>query len=363
MREISNFTELVRTIFYDVVGLLIPGLFFLTLLLLLVGYCSKAEAPFELIKAMPWQPKATLGAALVVAYVLGHLIESVWFMHSYLLLELGRRLLGRPEPEEWPEKWPSIFQRGNVATPLAREGFEKRLFYLHAREVIGRRAGFVKPDDLDFPDVGSLAHSFAGAQADLARQFRYRGDLCGAISTMALLAALGLGPLLVLRGRYPWYWCLVPALLALWVVVLALPTFPKLFSRDSQLPPQPNANKKTAPDVVARAGRGRRALVLARRVVLPLILMAVPVFLAWRTHGWLFVWALPSLLMVWLFMLWRAYFYLNLGGRVHFGIALAAITGQPAESSMAAISEGGTGVRQVGPATDRLKASNSTTAA
>jgi len=365
MREISNFTELVRTIFYDIVGLLIPGLLFLTLLLLVVGYCTDKK-PFQLIEAVPWQPKVTLAAALVAAYVLGYLIDSLWFVHGWFLLELGRRLLGReregrpeerPAPfhqgtaatplagkaerEQRPREWPSPFHEGTVASPLARECFENTRFFSHVRDVLGGRARFVDPKELRFSDVSSLALSFAGAEADLARQFRYRADLCGAVSTMALLAALGLVPLLVLKDCYPWYWCSAPALLALWIAFLAVPTVPKPFSGDSQPPLQPNVDGKTAAGAEARAGQRKSVLILVRRVLLPLILAAVPLLLAWRKHGgWSVVCALPALSIVWMFMLWRAYFYLNLGGRVHFGIALAVIAGRPAQMPAPAMASG-----------------------
>lgn len=311
MKEVSNFTELVRTILYDVVGLLIPGLFFLALLLVLVS-CWKGNPPFQLIEKAANQSKITLEAGLLAAYGLGYFIESLWVLHSSFLLGLGQRLLGRQEPK----KWPSIFGGANVATQLAKEGYESMPFYMHVRHMLGERAGFPNPDELGFTDVGSLSHSFAGAEADLARQFRFRGDLCGTISTMSLLVAVGMIPVLVLTNYYPWYWCLLPALLLLWIVVLGLPLFLE-FKHCSE-----------------------NVLGTLRRVVLPLTLVAVMAFLACITNRpWPVLWAFPTFIAVWFMMLWRAYFYLNLGGRVHFGIALAVIVGQTMQDASSTISK------------------------
>lgn len=304
MKDISNLTELIRTLLYDVVGLLIPGVFLLTLLLLLAGYWVDPAAPCELIRAVPRQPKTTLGAALLLAYGLGYLIESVWVMHSSLLLGLGHRLIHKEKMiDPHADRWPRIFGAANVATSLARVSLEDRPFYRHTRQIIGARAKFENPEELTFTNVSALAHSFAGPQADLARQFRYKGDLCGAISTMSLLAALGIVPLLVLKGRYPWYWCSVPTLLLLWIAFLGLPLFLKPVGF-------------------------QKKMVLRARYVLPFILVAVMLFLASSMHHWNVVLTLPMLVAAWFFMLWRAYFYLNLGGTIHFGIALSAIVSE-----------------------------------
>jgi hypothetical protein len=294
MKEISGLTDLLKVILYDILGLIIPGIFLFILLLLLISYCQNPVQPFGIILQAAHANGITLYVMIFTAYILGYFLQSVSFLHSKKLDGLGAQLLGLSDP--------AVDVQATGTSPSTRfveEHYTKKPFYAVARAIIAQKAGLKEPTGLGFSDVSSLAFSFAREEADVVRQFRFRADFCGAISTLALLAALVLIPALVLQGNYRWYWCTVPVLLAIWVSALSISSrrrFLKFLThRTSSLLP-------------------------------PLIILIGLVSLKYETgQGRFIVWMVPALVLVWFFMLWRHYFYLQLGGTVHFSIAVAAI--------------------------------------
>lgn len=291
MKEISSLADLLKVILYDILGLLIPGLLFFALILLLIGYWNDSQQTFKLIQKVPDAKNVAFYGILVAAYALGYVLQSISFFHSRLLDDFGAQLLRLPRLET-----DSSSSGTSSSTRFVEKYYSLTSFFKDARKIIGQKAGFTDPAALRFADVSSLAFSFAGEEADVARQFRFRADFCGAISTMSLLVALGITPVLILKGSYQWYWCMLPALLALWIGALGV---------------RPRCRFLT----------GRRYFFLP-----PMVLLGGLFFLAYCTRqGSDIVWIIPALVVVWFFMLWRHYFYLQLGGTVHFSMAVAAI--------------------------------------
>jgi hypothetical protein len=69
---------------------------------------------------------------------------------------------------------------------------------------------------------------------------------------------------------------------------------------------------------------------------LPLAILGRAIILARHTgQGYDVIAIFAGLVLVWFFMLWRHYFYLQLGGTVHFSIALAAIASGEKTQSLA----------------------------
>jgi hypothetical protein len=289
MKELSGLADLLKVILYDILGLLIPGLLLFALLLLLAGYCHDSKQPFELINHAGNANKIIMYGMLLAAYALGYLLQSISAFHSTLFDDLGALLLHKPELET-----PALPSGTSSSTRFVERFYGKTQFYQFAREVIAKEIGLTDPKELRFADVSSLALSFAGEEADLARQFRFRADFCGAISTMSLLGALGITPVLVLNGSYQWRWSFLPALLLLWIIALGV--------------------------------RPQRFLTPRLFSLAAAVLLGGLTLLAHCTRqGSYIVWIIPAAVLTWFFMLWRHYLYLQLGGTVHFTMAVAAI--------------------------------------
>jgi hypothetical protein len=294
LKEASDWVALIRLVMYDIIGLLVPGL----VLLYLIAWISGETLPTEF---PAWGGGTTSAVAqavanLVAAYVLGYLLQSISYVHLGFLEPLGLFLLGKKEQQT---------KRGDVAvsaaTTLARRYFEDTSFYKVAKEQIARAAGINDFEKLTYSDIENLAFSIAPDETDKARHFRFRGDLCGALSTLALFGFLGA---VVVALKFPdifdvfWplVWCGVG-----WIMLLGF------------VLGYPRNWRETRKGQVAR-------------VTLLLALFSSLVGIVWWASGKSpSTWVVPALFGAWFFFLHRSYFYKDIGSRVVFYIGVAEV--------------------------------------
>jgi hypothetical protein len=288
MKSASDFVALLRLIMYDVLGLVIPGAVFL---FLIREYSTQNTAAYAFVSQLGIQTTQQIVITLLVAYLLGYLLQAISYRIAIAFRAFGQRLLGRTAS---PAPNPGVgISNSNL---LTRDSFGATKFYDMAKLRIASSVGIVDAESLSYGDVQNLAFSLAPDEAELARLFRFRSDLCGAIATLVLLHFIGLFFLffiLALRRDLHLLWCFVPGTIIAWMFSLG------------KWPGSKHANRFRwfIPSFAA--------LVLGALVFLRI---PVPQIL----------WTVPLLAPVWFFFLYRSTFYGDIGGRTIFYMAFVA---------------------------------------
>jgi hypothetical protein len=285
MKSASDFVALLRLILYDILGLVIPGAVFL---FLIIEYSAQSKAASELTMQLRTHTEQEILVTLLVAYLLGYLLQAISYRVFLFFMPFGQKLLRKPTVAT-----SEVGAGVSAANMLTRNYFVETEFFKIAKRQIAETVGVSDSAKLTYGDVMNLAFSLARDEADQARQFRFRSDLCGAVATLVLLHFIGLFFFLGLHKDWRAIWCLVPAIILLWMYSLGVRTQGKYADQFRWL----------IPTLIAL---GLGALLLFG-VAMPQV-----------------IWSVPLLVPVWFFFLYRSFFYGDIGGRIIFYMALAA---------------------------------------
>ena len=298
----SDIVGLIRLIMYDILGLICPGA---VLLFMLVRYYDMLVPAGKLSNYLRLDSTVHISIVVFIAYIMGYFLQSITYVHVRLFDSFGKRLLGKPIG------LPNLGDPGvSAAGKFTSSYFAESDFYKHAKDQLAKFVGF-DPEKLKYADASSLAFSLAGKEADTARDFRFRADLCGALATLALVNSLVFVPVVAISAPgSSWKWYLTPA-----IILMAL--FAILWV----------CNVKKPTDALA----SRREKYWGLGVLVIGVLLTGCLRLVFGRSApayWLFG---PMFLVVWAFLLFRQFFYSDIGGRIIFHIALARIS-HPHES-------------------------------
>jgi hypothetical protein len=285
MKSASDFVALLRLILYDILGLVIPGAVFL---FLITEYSKQNQVAYTFAARLGTQTNQQIVVTGLIAYLLGYLLQAISYRTFAFFKRFGQALLRKTVV---PSSNPGMGI--SAANILTRDYFEQTEFFKTARRKIASTVGILDPEELSYGDVANLAFSLAPDEADQARHFRFRSDLCGAVATLVLLHFIGLVFLLGLRRDVRSLWCLVPAAALFWMFSLGK---------------WPSAD-------YASTFRWLIPVLLALALG-TLLLSGIPI-----PHV---IWTIPALIPVWFFFLFRSFFYGDIGGRVIFYMALVA---------------------------------------
>jgi hypothetical protein len=287
---------------YDILGLAMPGLVLLFLL-----YQGAIATNLTPSLGDHWKSWSTLQVAAVIlaSYMLGYALQALSYLHFQLFDELGWWLLGKSVSGRLDDHGVA------AAGKFTGRYFETTPFYKLAKNQIAEAVRLGSAEGLKFSDVQNLAFAIAGDAADKASNFQFRADLCGALSTLSLIAALAWTPLAAASNHVPRAWCVVvEGGMAVWLVIAVFVRF-----------------------VGSEVWTRRWARYLWWVIPVGTVATAVALRLAhcYPAHWWI----VPLLLSAWFAFLHRAFFYTDIRGRIIFHIALAEISRSsvPAQSS------------------------------
>lgn len=312
----SDIVGLLRLIMYDVIGLIFPGAIFLFMIIRYEGMLASSSELGDMLKM---DTTIHVSVVIFIAYIMGYLLQSITYVHFRLFDALGKRLLRKPRFDP-RESDPGV----SAADKFASSYFAESDFYRQAKAKIANVVG-IDESTLEYADVSSLAFSLAGKEADRARDFRFKADLCGALSTLALINALVFIPFLALSTPgSSWEWYLAPG-----AIVAAL--FLIQHACELRVPEKGVAgNRESWHRGVARWIDGHWLLVIS--TIGLLLTEAVPRLLgsAGTAPYWLMI---PASLIVWVLLLFRQCFYSDIGAKIIFHIAIARIANRSTKAS------------------------------
>lgn len=308
MKDASNWASLLRMILYDVIGFFIPGCGLLAVLYVNLSHLGLVSK----VAALPKLETYQIIAIVIASYILGHILQGLTYMHM-LCFEwvglglLGSNALGSTEPPL------ELGSETNMAGRVAAYRFGADPFFSAAKTLIDSTLKLDASALKSYRTLEGVAFSAAGARAEVVLPFRFSADLEGAIATLSVIQLFFFVPAIWAGLPISQWWWLIPSSIGFWflalgIVVLRAPHFSAV---------DINGTKTN------KTWDTRRMFALLPFISVFLLSILVRVVSKNVPPFW---WGVPMLVVVWLAMLYRAFFYYDLGGRLIIYLAVAEIS-------------------------------------